>query len=356
MKTFLIKEDHIPKKSAFPAIDAHNHLWGNWQVNKVIRTMDKTGIALYCDLTSNARIEFDSGGYVISPGNIDDFFSQCVAKHPGRFYGFTLAGFAHPANKPLFDNADKFVEECIKTLNDHVHAGAKGLKVLKELGLLHHDSSGKLINIDDPCLAPIWDEAGKLKIPVLIHQADPSGFFEPVNPENEHYESLTKYPSWSFADKKFPRKEELLKRRDNVISRHTDTIFILPHVANYAENLNYVSDLLDKNPNIYIDFSARLDELGRQPYTTRKLFIRHQDRIIFGTDMPANIKDSVNMYRCYFRFLETYDEAFFPPDYDGTFSRARWSICGIGLSDKILEKIYFRNIIEIIPSLKELII
>lgn len=127
-------------------------------------------------------------------------------------------------------------------------------------------------------------------------------------------------------------------------------------MANYAENLNYVSDLLDKNPNIYIDFSARLDELGRQPYTTRKLFIRHQDRIIFGTDMPANIKDSVNMYRCYFRFLETYDEAFFPPDYDGTFSRARWSICGIGLSDKILEKIYFRNIIEIIPSLKELII
>ena len=44
----------------------------------------------------------------------------------------------------------------------------------------------------------------RLKIPVLIHQADPSGFFEPVTPENEHYESLIKYPSWSFADPKYP--------------------------------------------------------------------------------------------------------------------------------------------------------
>ena len=40
--------------------------------------------------------------------------------------------------------------------------------------------------------------------------------------------------------------------------------FILPHFANYAENISYVSELLTDNPNIYIDFSARLDELGRQ--------------------------------------------------------------------------------------------
>ena len=54
-------------------------------------------------------------------------------------------------------------------------------------------------------------------MPVLIHQADPYGFFEPVTEENEHFESLLKYPSWSFADPKFPGKLELLKRRDNLI-------------------------------------------------------------------------------------------------------------------------------------------
>ena len=75
--------------------------------------------------------------------------------------------------------------------------------------------------------------------------------------------------------------------------------------------------------------------------------MHHQDRIIFGTDMPA----STAVYRCYFRFLETFDEYFFAPDYDGTFDRARWAICGIGLPRDVLAKIYYKNILKIIPSL-----
>ena len=173
-----------------------------------------------------------------------------------------------------------------------------------------------------------------------------------MTPENEHYESLKKYPSWSFADPAFPRKAELLKRRDNLVRRHPNTIFILPHFGNYAENIQYVSDLLSSCDNVYIDFSARLDELGRQPYSTREFFIRHQDRIVFGTDMPANIESSVRMYRTYFRFLETYDESFYSPDYDGTFERVRWPICGIGLPEEVLRKVYYGNILGIIPSLK----
>jgi predicted TIM-barrel fold metal-dependent hydrolase len=339
------------KKSAFPAIDAHNHLWGNWQVDRVIETLDEVGVTSYCDLTGNVHIEFAGGGYVITPGNISDFFDNCSLKYPGRFYCFTMSNFATPANKPLFTDHKRFVADCIETLNKHVQLGAKGLKILKELGLHYRDSAGELIACDDTRLSPIWEEAGRLKIPVLIHQADPAGFFEPVVPENEHYESLIKYPTWSFADPKYPRKIELLKRRDNLIRQHPGTTFILPHFGNYAENIQYVSDLLTECPNAYIDFSARLDELGRQPYSTRKFFIRHQDRIIFGTDMPANIESSIEMYRTYFRFLETFDESFYSPDYDGTFDRARWPICGIGLPKEVLKKIYSENILKIIPSL-----
>jgi uncharacterized protein len=352
-KIYLFKEDHIPQKAAFPAIDAHNHLWGNWQVGKVIDTMNTVGVAGYCDATGNVNIEFAKGGYVIKPGNISDFFKNCSGKYSRRLYCFTMSSFARPADEPLFDDPKKFVEECIETLHQHYSFGAKGLKILKELGLRFRDSKGELINTDDDRLAPIWEEAGKLKIPVLIHQADPYGFFEPVTPENEHYESMIKYPSWSFADLKFPRKLELLQRRDNLVKRHPDTTFILPHFGNFAENISAVSKLLDETLNVYIDFSARIDELGRQPYSSREFFIKHQDRIIFGTDMPANIESSVEMYRTYFRFLETFDESFYSPDYDGTFERARWPICGIGLPGTVLEKIYFKNILKIIPSLKE---
>lgn len=351
-KILLISKVSKIEKAAFPAIDAHNHLWGNWQVEKVVKTLDETGVISYCDLTGNVRIKFSEGGYTISPGNIADFVENCSMKYPGRFYCFSMSNFATPANKPLFNDHKRFVADCIETMNIHVKQGAKGLKILKELGLHYRDSRGDLINCNDVRLAPIWEEAGRLKIPVLIHQADPAGFFDPVTPENEHYESLIKYPAWSFADPAYPRKTELLKRRDDLVRQHPGTIFILPHFANYAENINYVSELLNENPNVYIDFSARIDELGRQPYSSREFFIKFQDRIIFGTDMPANIESSVEMYRTYFRFLETYDESFYSPDYDGTFDRARWPICGIGLPEEVLKKIYYENILRIIPSLR----
>lgn len=352
-QTYLITKNNTPRKAVFPVIDAHNHLWGNWQVEKVLQTMDEVGVISYCDLTGNVHIEFADGGYVITPGNISDFFRNCTEKYPGRFYCFTMANFSQPVNKPLFNDPKRFVEECVETLNDHVQQGAKGLKILKELGLRYRGPSGALINTNDPGLAPIWEEAGKLGIPVLIHQADPSGFFEEVVPENEHYGSLVKYPSWGYADPKYPRKMELLERRNDMIRQHPDTIFILPHVANYPENLSYVSALLDDNPNVYIDFSARLDELGRQPYSAREFFIKYQDRIIFGADMPANIESSADMYRACFRFLETFDEGFYAPFYDGTFDYVRWPICGIGLPEEVLKKIYYGNILKIIPTLKE---
>ena len=351
-KSYLVNHPANIRKAAFPVIDAHNHLWGNWQVDRVVQAMDDAGVVSYFDLTGNVRIEFSGGGYLISPGDIVDFLTNCAEKYPKRFYCFTMADFARSSDEPLFVDAERFVRDCIDTLNRHVQLGAKGLKILKELGLRYRDGNGELIGCDDPRLSPVWEEAARLKIPVLIHQADPAGFFEPITPENEHYETLIKYPSWSFADPGYPRKIELLKKRDNLIKRHPETIFILPHFANYAENITYVSELLDKHSNVYIDFSARLDEIGRQPYTAREFFIKYQDRIIFGTDMPANIDSSLDMYRTYFRFLETYDESFYSPDYDGTFDRARWPICGIGLPAEVLKKIYHENIMKIIPSLK----
>jgi hypothetical protein len=65
--------------------------------------------------------------------------------------------------------------------------------------------------------------------------------------------------------------------------------------------------------------------------------------------MPA----SEAMYRSYFRFLETFDEHFACPDYDGTFSRLRWHIHGIGLPREVLAKIYYRNALKWIPGLPD---
>ena len=345
---YLFAEEHVPLKARYPVVDAHNHIWGDWsKLDTVVRVMNEVGVACYCDLTANVGLSWTDQGYELEERSIESFFQLCAATYPGRFYGFTTATFSRPWSEALFRDAGVFVEQTLDLLREHFEKGARGLKILKELGLRYRDGDGRLIRIDDERLAPIWEEAGKLGLPVLIHHSDPYGFFEAVSDANEHSDSLRKYPSWAFSGAEFPAKDELLRDRDRLLSRHPDTTFLLPHVANFAENLCYVSELLDRFPNVYIDVSARLDELGRQPYTSRAFIVENQDRVFFGTDMPA----SVGMYRCYFRFLETYDEYFVPPDYDGTFGRHRWRICGIGLPDEVLRKMYYGNALTIVPGL-----
>ena len=238
---YLFTEDHTPAKAAFPVIDAHNHLWGKWDMADLVKIMDAVGVVSYCDLTANRHLEMFEGG---KGRSFQQFMDECVAKAPGRLYGFTMAGFAHKHTTPLYEDADTFAAECVETLRRDVALGARGLKILKELGLRQRDAAGDLVRIDDEKLAPIWEAAGELGVPVLIHQSDPYGFFQPATPENEHCDTLEKWPSWAFNTPEFPPKEELLTRRDALLKNHPNTTFILAHMGNFTEDFAYVSDLL----------------------------------------------------------------------------------------------------------------
>jgi predicted TIM-barrel fold metal-dependent hydrolase len=190
--------------------------------------------------------------------------------------------------------------------------------------------------VDDPRLDPVWEECGRLGIPVSIHVSDPEAFFHPIDNKNERYEELTEHPDWSFYGSQFPSKESILAARDRVIARHPHTTFVALHVANWPENLGYVSRLLDQYPNVMTEFGAREAELGRQPRRAREFFLKYQDRIMFGTDNEV----TEEMYRNHFRWLETGDEYF---DYWGYPGQGRWKIYGMELPDSVLEKIYHLN-------------
>lgn len=332
----------------FPVIDAHNHLWSAWDsLERVVEVMDACGVVAYGDLTANISLQFAGGGYVIGSGRFEDFLKN-TGRFPGRFFGFTTSLFCLPADEPLCGDVGPFVDEAVAVLEQDVRRGARGLKILKEFGLKYRDGAGTLLRVDDERFAPLWEACARLEVPVLIHQADPAGFFRPVTPDNEHYESLKKFPAWSFVDACYPRHAELLERLETLIARHRKTVFFLPHVINWPENLPWVAAFLGRNQNVRMDFSARCDDLGRQPDEARDFIVRYQDRLYFGSDMPA----SVAMYHFYYRFLETEDPGLIPPDYDGTFTRYRWKVRGLGLPDKVLRKLYHENALNWIPGLR----
>lgn len=341
----LVQPSHIPQQARYPVIDAHNHFWGYADPEVLLRTMDQVGVRVYVNVTGNTNIYFDQGGYAIEPCDFGIFKEGVVDRYPGRFEAYTMSGFAKWDDRPLFER-DDFVERTIAGLEADVNREACGLKVLKQLGLQFTDRDGSIVRVDDERLDPIWQRAGELGLPVLIHTADPAAFFDPIDEQNEHRITLERFPGWSFHGSRYS-KLELLEQRNRMVARHPATTFLLPHVANYPENLGAVARLLDECPNVMIDFSARIDELGRQPYSARDFMIKYQDRIVFATDTPA----SPGVYQCYFRFLETRDECFEYPNYMGGWDMTRWKICGLYLPDEVLKKIYYQNALQIYPGI-----
>ena len=334
-KSMLHLPVHNVERARFPVIDVHNHV--NDARHPEREHLPPQGVIEIMDRCNIQRIVILTGMWGES---LERVLDEMVKRYPDRFMVFTQIDWSK------IDDPD-FSQEMVKQIDDAVERGARGLKVLKNFGLEVRDKSGRLVAVDDPRLDPVWAECGRLGIPVAIHVTDPEAFFLPLDATNERYEELLAHPDWHFYGPQFPSKEAILAARDRMFARHPHTTFIALHVANWPENLDYVSSLLDRLPNVMVEFGARQAELGRQPRRSREFFLEYQDRILFGTDNAPGEQ----MYRNYFRWLETADEYF---DYAGAPGQGRWKIYGLDLPDEVLEKVYHLNAEKVFSRFKGL--
>lgn len=311
----------VPKPK-FPAIDIHCH-WGHEQdPAALLSAMDAQGVITAVDL---------SGG---SGAQLDRLLKRFAANAPERLLIFCNIDFSQ-IDQP------EFVEKNVAYLRDAKQRGVRGLKIFKSLGLTVKDQRGNRVPVDDVRLGPIFDACGQLGLPVLIHSGDPPPFFQPVDRFNERWLQLARHPDWSFAGAGFPTFEQVMDEHFRMIRAHPQTVFISAHMANLGDDLVALGRRLDECPNLYVDISGRVEELGRQPFAARKFFIRYQDRILFGTDRYPGRQDQPRN-AIYYRFLETDDEYFKP--YDHPFAPSGdWRIYGLALPDEVLVKVYNQN-------------
>ena len=330
----LVTKTTLVNKPKFPVIDAHNHLaepfgggWDNKPLTELLDLLDEAGVTHYVDL--------DGGwGEDILNKHLD-YFKKTA---PDKFKIFGGVDWSQWKEK-----GNGFPEWAAKRLRIQKERGAEGLKIWKPLGLHVQDDNSKLVSVDDERLIPIWETAAELDLPVLIHVADPVAFFDPIDETNERWEEIGAHPDWAFTSPPFPSFMQIMDDFRSLVSRHRATTFIGAHVGCYGENLGWVGQMLDDCPNYYIDISARLGELGRQPYTARKFFIQYQDRILFGSDMSPDL----DAYRLYYRFLETDDE-YFNYNTSEVPGQGRWYAHGIYLPDDVLKKIYRENAMKVL--------
>jgi predicted TIM-barrel fold metal-dependent hydrolase len=335
------------ERARYPVIDIHTHITeSSKSINGVdlaserdfhatpdelLPVMDRKNIRTMVNLTGG----FGSG--------LTETLEKYDKSYRDRFYSFTEPCYS----RFLEPDYPRIQAEAIQQAR---REGARGLKILKTLGLYLRDNitTGKLVKIDDPRFDPMWDACGQLNMPVAIHISDPIAFFTPTDRFNERYEELNNHPDWSFYGRDFPSNAELIEARNRMMARHPNTRFIVLHVGNFAENLENVSQNLDRFPNMTVDTAARIGELGRQPRAARAFFEKYQDRILFGTDATPHAGNYPQqlfvdaLYEIYYRFLETDDEYFdyapakVPP-------QGRWRIYGINLPEPILLKVYHAN-------------
>ena len=333
-KPMLVVKQTKVDRAKFPVIDTHNHFRrvvnSDEDIASLVKIMDEC----------NVQTAVDLDGY--PGGQFEKSLKRLKEPFPKRFLIYTRLDWTN------LDSPD-WGQQMAKKLADDVKKGAQALKIRKELGLEIKLKDGTYLPVDSPKLDPVWEACGKLGIPVTIHVGDPLAFFTPLDKQNERLEEVVDHPGWMWNRPELYPVMEILEQRNRMIAKHPKTKFIGAHVGGMSENLALAGQWLDKYPNLYYDTSARVHEMGRQPFTARAFLIKYADRLVFGTDGCDAGPINAEMYRLSWRWYETNDEYFDVAKihhYQG-----RWMVYGVNLPDDVLEKIYNKNARKLYPGL-----
>jgi predicted TIM-barrel fold metal-dependent hydrolase len=308
-------------KARFPIVDMHSHPYAETpeQIDEWVRTMDAVGVERTMILTHSVGKKFDE-------------IVARYSKHRERFgmwCGFDFTGYDKPGYGPA---AIAELERC------HA-AGAIGVGELgdKGKGLVYGEPQALGMHIDDPRMDGLLERCADLGMPVSIHVAEPKWMYEPMDATND---GLMNAYEWRLDNQPgIVDHQGMVDTLSRAAARHPRTIFIACHFANCCYDLSILGRMLDTLPNLYADIAARYAETATIPRYMARFYERYRDRLVYGTDMGFDRP----MYEITFRVLETADEHFYETEQFGY----HWAMNGFELDDRVLERLYRDNALEI---------
>jgi uncharacterized protein len=335
-ETILLK-DYRPKsiykipvteiaRAKFPAIDMHSHPYAKTarEIEEWVRNMDEVGVEKTIILTMATGAEFDE-------------IYRKYAKYPERFEmwcGFDFTSYDKPGFGPA---AVKELERCRQ-------AGSRGVGEIhdKGKGLVSGKSKAPGMHPDDPRMDSLFEKCGELGMPISLHVADPIWMYQKMD---RHNDGLMNAWEWRLDNQpNIVGLTGMIDILERTARKHRNTTFVACHFANLDYDLARLGELLERNPNLYADISARYAETAPIPRFASQFYAKHADRLVYGTDMGFDKA----MYRVTFRILESLDEHFYEIE---QFSY-HWSLNGFGLSDAILKQVYHENAAKLLAARK----
>lgn len=291
-----------------PVVDAHMHIYtrnlgANVKIAEAaktyLKTMDAAGVAVSINLSGSPDV-------IKQVDAIHAATSGRVLTCPGTYFRKTV--------RDLWWSK--------RDLESFKHENIAGLKIwCKYHQPLLKRSVVKKIG---------WQE--ELGLPVVgMHIADPPvrGFWEP-----------------NFWD--------CIRDAEQVIREYPDLTFIMAHgfwLMTHDEGLEVLDAYFNTYPNLHVDLSAVYQWWGGPEPTydkLRRFITQHKDRILYGTDGHSAYSTRERFDRTY-AILESRKKGL-----QGFFgdSDKPTTICGLDLSNEVLNYIYYWNAARLIPQVR----
>jgi predicted TIM-barrel fold metal-dependent hydrolase len=256
-----------------------------------------------------------------------------------------------------FEQPD-FTSRTLAIINQCYAQGAVGVKVWKNIGMEIKSKSGEWLMPDDKALLPIYASLQKEDRTLIAHFAEPNAAWLPLDTKTAHAGFYATHPEhYMYTKPGAPTKEAILAARDRMLARYPKLRVVGCHFGSNEEDFKALAKRLDTYPNFIVDTSGRVGHLFDGDRETARQFLdKYQDRIIYGTDFGAGAFRSLEQGKSTAQEVAASLDSTHERDWallstSGTMTSGRREVQGLGLSEKILRKIFHDNAVRWIPGI-----
>jgi uncharacterized protein len=190
---------------------------------------------------------------LLTPAAQDGGAREAMTKHPGRYIRFVSANITQP--------------EGIDQLRGCIKEGARGLGEIKFR-----------VAVDSPEMRRVYELAAEMNVPVTIHfEEDSSGSFTAP---------LKGLPAMMKA---YPKTVFIGHANAFWANVSADVPEGVPYPGGKVKPGGLTDRMLSDFSNLHADLSANSgrNALGRDPDFAAAFLVRHQDKLMFGSDCPC---------------------------------------------------------------------
>ncbi|MFO7668417.1 MAG: DUF2961 domain-containing protein [Bacteroidales bacterium] len=266
-----------------------------------------------------------------------------ISKYIHQAYPETFA-FLGPFSVDRFSSPG-FTDTTLSRIRECMEAGASGIKIWKNIGMVLQDRNGGYIMIDDQAFKGIIHYLEENRIPVMGHLGEPRDCWLPVEEMTDpsdvvYYKNHPQY--YMYLHPEVPSYEEQIRARDHLLELHPDLDFTGAHLGSLEWSVDELAKRLDLYPHFKVDISSRIYHLQYQSDADREkvrdFMIKYQDRILYGTDMEVHDQPGADVDVIMENLFRTWKSHWIYLATDSVMQ-----VKGLQLPKGVIDKIYCKN-------------